>query len=403
MDHFIEFALLSTEAGTGFLTEVGRVARPGPADLARWRKQWPGDSVRAALRLAEARRKGQTKFRHASVLWLDPIGVEQATAEDVARHKAARFQGSECAVDLCSGIGSDASALSAVCPTIAVDLDQGMASRTRWNARILGVADRLLAVRSSAERFPIPNRARVHIDPDRRFERSARARDIDGYAPGLPYLQHLIQAQAGGAIKLSPSSGFADHFSAPGLELELISLKGECKEATVWFGDLAGQGVSRRATSLPSGATWSSLDGPLGETQLSRPLGPWVFDPDPALVRSGLLDGFAESHGLARIRPGVDLLTGSELLKTPFLSPFEVLEVLPLDLRVLKREVAARGLGPLEIKTRGLETTPEAYRARLRAEGSQPATLLLIAGRNEPSTAILARRPPLSEVGEAGH
>jgi hypothetical protein len=54
--------------------------------------------------------------------------------------------------------------------------------------------------------------------------------------------------------------------------------------------------------------------------------------------------------------------------------------------------VFARGLGPLEIKTRGLDATPESYRAKLRPEGPNPATLLLIAGNPGPSHAILARR-----------
>jgi hypothetical protein len=130
----------------------------------------------------------------------------------------------------------------------------------------------------------------------------------------------------------------------------------------------------------------------MGETQATGPLGPWVFDPDPTLVRSGLLDGFASRHGFKRIAAGVDLLTGPSRVDSPFLAAFEVVEALPLDLKALRREVALRGLGPLEIKTRGLETTPEAYRARLRPEGPNPATLLLIAGNPGPSHAILARR-----------
>ena len=45
----------------------------------------------------------------------------------------------------------------------------------------------------------------------------------------------------------------------PGFEIELISLRGECKEATVWFGELAS--CRRRATRLPEGVTWTDRDG----------------------------------------------------------------------------------------------------------------------------------------------
>ncbi len=185
----------------------------------------------------------------------------------------------------------------------------------------------------------------------------------------------IVSTSRGGAIKLGPASDFEAHFGGSGFEVEVVSLGGECKEATVWFGDLADSGISRRATCLPAEATWTDRDGPIGETHATAPLGPWAFDPDPALVRSGLLDGFAAAHGLARIVAGVDLLTGPGLVESPFLAAFEVVEVFPLDLKVLRREVASRGLGPLEIKTRGLDATPESYRAKLRPEGSEPGDL----------------------------
>ena len=274
---------------------------------------------------------------------------------------------------------------------IAVDLDAGMGRRALWNAGVYEVAGQVLAVRARAESFPIPDRARVHVDPDRRASGPKRARVLDEYRPDLGALLALTSTARGGALKLGPSSDFQAHFSS-GFEVEIVSLGGECKEATVWFGDLAGPGVRRRATCLPIGATWTDLDGPSTPDHASGPLEAWAFDPDPSLARSRLLDGFASIHGLRRIVAGVDLLTGPERVESPFLAAFEVIEAFPLDLKVLRREVASKGLGPLEIKTRGLETTPESYRARLRPRGPNPATLLLIAGHAGPSRAILARR-----------
>src|SRR5271166_4009542 len=125
-----EALVLSTEAGRGLLAEVASVARAGPSDLARWRKSAPSEWVSAALRLVEGRRKGASKFTRADRMWFDPVGVEQATAEVVARHKARRFEGRGVVVDLCSGIGGDSLALAGSNPVIAVDLDAGMGRRT---------------------------------------------------------------------------------------------------------------------------------------------------------------------------------------------------------------------------------------------------------------------------------
>ena len=63
---------------------------------------------------------------------------------------------------------------------------------------------------------------------------------------------------------------------------------------------------------------------------------------------------------------GVDYLTSVARVDSPFLTAFEVLDVFPLDEKTLRRVVLERGLGPLEIKTRGLDVRPEALRARLR-------------------------------------
>lgn len=388
----IEAELLTTDAGRALLAEVASVPRAGPSDLARWRKSAPEGWVPAALRLVESRRKGASKFARADRMWLDPVGVEQATAEAVADHKARRFAAGDLVVDLCSGIGGDALALAGSTRVIAVDRDAGMARRTLWNAAIYEVADRVMAVQSRAESFPIPREARVHVDPDRRPGGRPRAKALADYAPGLDFLRQLTESTRGGAIKLGPSSDFEAHFGGPGFEVEVVSLGGECKEATAWFGDLASPNIRRRATRLPGGATWTDLDGEGAAPQVAGPLGAWAFDPDPSLVRAGLLDGFARLHGLKRIVAGVDLLTGPSRVGSPFLAAFEVVETLPLDLKALRREVARRSLGPLEIKTRGLETTPETYRARLRPEGPNPATLILIAGRDAPARAILARR-----------
>ncbi|WP_435018829.1 class I SAM-dependent methyltransferase [Tundrisphaera sp. TA3] len=389
-----EALVLTTDAGLALLAEVADVPRPAPADLARWRKRAEPELVAAALRIAEGRRKARGKFSRADRIWPEAVAVEQATAEPVARHKALRFARIPDApvADLCCGIGGDAVALAATNAVVAVDLDPGMTRRTVWNAGVYGVGDRVQAECSRAETFPVAPASLVHIDPDRRVGSKGRAREVRDYVPSTDFLLGLAGRVRGGAIKLGPASDFET--IGLGHELELVSLGGECKEATVWFGDLAEPGVGIRATHLPSGATWTDRDGPASAPRRTAPLDAWVFDPDPALSRSGLLDGYVASVGLARVGFGVDLLTGPGPVDSPWLAGFAVVESYPLDIKTLRRVVATRGLGPLEIKTKGVELLPEAVRRQLRPEGPNPATLILLGGRDIPSRAILAARPP---------
>jgi hypothetical protein len=321
-------------------------------------------------------------------MWLEPVGLEQATAEPVARHKARRFGGS-LVVDLCSGIGGDAVALADAADVLAVDADLGMCRRMRWNAAVYDVASRVEVVCGRAERQPLPAASLVHIDPDRRARSPARVRGIAGYQPGLEYLAELPRRVVGGAIKLGPASDFADHFGDAEHEVELISLGGECKEATAWFGTLAT--CRRRATRLPEGVSWTDRDGDAGSPAPVADPGAWVYDPDPSLGRAGLLDAFAIAHGLSRCGPGIDFVTGSVRVASPFLAAFEVEEVLRLDLKRLRRLVAERGLGPLEIKTKGLDLRPEAVRDHLKPRGERPATLLLMRSPGR-CLAVLSRR-----------
>ena len=137
----------------------------------------------------------------------------------------------------------------------------------------------------------------------------------------------MIERVAAGAIKLSPAADFSKHFASSNVEIELISLHGECKEATVWFGELIS--CRRRATRLPENVTWTDQDGRSKQAVTVAPLSRIIYDPDPSLLRAGLLDGFAREHGLFRIAEGVDYLTADHFVISPFLAPFEVREVSP--------------------------------------------------------------------------
>ncbi|WP_406700906.1 class I SAM-dependent methyltransferase [Singulisphaera sp. Ch08] len=221
--------VLTTEPGRALLDMVTATSTYGPTELQRWRRGAEPDQVAAAVRLAVGRARGSSKFTRAKAMWFEPVGLEQATTETVARHKAGRFRGSHL-LDLCCGIGGDTLALASEAQVVAVDADQGMCRRTRWNAQVYDVAERVDVIRAQAERIAYPSQWLVHVDPDRRQVGSKRARDLLDYSPGLAFLQTLPGRVRGGAIKLGPASDFVTHFGEQDCELELISLGGECKK-----------------------------------------------------------------------------------------------------------------------------------------------------------------------------
>ena len=335
---------------------------------ARLRKSWPDDIVRMAITISELRRRATAKFSHASQMWFDRQGLEQSTSELVSQHKARRFTGR--VWDLCSGIGGDAIALARHCQVTAVDLNPSSCLRSEWNAEVHGVDSQLITDCSdvtSRNRFE----DLVHIDPDRRPGSSGRVSRIEDYVPGIEYLQQLMANSPGGAIKLSPASNFGGKFDEA--EIELISLNGECKEATIWFGSLAREGPYR-ATVLPAG---ESLSGhPLQVAVPVLELGKYLYDPDPAVVRAGLVDVLADQLGLTRLDAAEEYLTSDQLVTSPFVQAFEVLTNLSNNERDLKNWLRNQETGQLEIKCRHIPVQTDALRRKLKLAGTQAHTIL---------------------------
>lgn len=328
--------------------------------------------MRLALSLEELRKKAAGKFTRADNMWFDRVGLEQATAEPIARHKASRFSRDAAVMDLCCGIGGDALAIAAELPVTVVDQNPAALWRTHANAEVYGVADRIRPVLGNVESIEIPIDVLLHIDPDRRGDRASRANRLEDYLPGLEFLQQLMQRSRGGAIKVGPASNFGGKFR--NAEIELVSLNGECKEATVWFGELAGS-EPFRATVLPTG---ESLAGhPLSVAVPIMALGTFLYDPDPAVVRAGLVDLCAERLGLARLDAAEEYLTGEELKNSPLVTAFRVLAELPNNDRELRRELRNRLAGTIEIKCRHVPVDADALRRQLPRTGNASLTIIL--------------------------
>ncbi len=351
---------------------------------AKLRQEFPESLVRAVITLQELRRKATAKFSCGDRLWLDRVGLEQCTSELVATHKAARFSG--LVWDFCSGIGSDAAALArGGCDVITVDSDPACCLRTQWNAEILTPNQRPYSVCARVEDLT-DRSGLLHVDPDRRVSQATRAVRIEDYVPRLDQLQRWTQEFSGGAIKLSPAANFGGKFSAA--EIELVSVHGECKEATVWFGSLAGE-KPWRATALPSGETLAGE--PMEAVADITPLGRYLFDPDPAIVRAGLVDMLAEHQGLTRLDAAEEYLTGDSLVDSAFVRAFEVQAELSNNPKEVRAYYRTSNVGQLEIKCRHIPVEVDRLRKQLSLTGDQPGVLIFarISGK---ARAVVARR-----------
>jgi len=160
-----------------------------------------------------------------------------------------------------------------------------------------------------------------------------------------------------------------------GVEAEWISDGGEVKEAALWAGRTAT--VGRRATVIGTGglATLTDEDDP-GEQGL-RAVGRFLYEPDGAVIRTGLVTAVAAGVEGTLVDAKIAYVTSSRPFRSPFAGGYRVVETLPYREKQLKAALRERGIGRLTIKKRGVDVSPEELRKRLSLSGDEEGTLVL--------------------------
>jgi hypothetical protein len=355
------------------------------ARASRLRKYLSAARAGLVLEQVELRRRAVEKFPQAARMFFTRKGLEQATDSWVADYKAARFPADEALVDLCCGIGGDLLALALRGPTVGVDRDPVVALLAEANLRALGrvAPGTTAAVRAEdVSELPGAEFTAWHIDPDRR-PGGHRTTRVEFHDPDPAVIDRWLSRCPDAALKLAPAAEIPE-FWGRAAEAEWIGRDRQCRQLVAWFGRLARYPGRRCATVLGrnsggmgvSARTVVEADG--SAPSLSSGLGRYVLEPDPAVLAAGLSGVLAAEHGLAAIVPGGGYLTGDRpVVGDPALSCFEVLESLPLDLKRLRQLLAARDIGTLEIKKRGVAEDPQLLRRRLGLRGSQSAVLVI--------------------------
>lgn len=367
---------LTSDAAAPALAAATAEADPGSLGAAtRLRALVEPDRAAAVLDQAALRRRATAKLGpRADRLFLTADGLEQATRWSVAARRAARFAalGARRVADLGCGLGVDALALrEAGLEIVPVERDEVTAVLAAAN---LGTP---VAVADVTEAWPglaasDPDLA-VFADPARRTG-AGRSWRVEDLSPPWPFVESLLDSGRVACAKLGP--GVPHSLIPDAVEAEWVSDAGTVVECALWAGPAT---VPGRRTAVVDGAELhGSLSLSQGLRQAQPPeVGEFLYEPDGAVVRAGLVDEFASLVRAHRVDPSVAYLTADWDMPTPFATVFAVREVLPFDEKVLRAWVRERGIGTLEIKKRGLDVDPADLRRRLRPKGRGAATLVL--------------------------
>jgi SAM-dependent methyltransferase len=379
---------LLTEDGQGVLARACALEEADPLRAhAALQKDCPGTPsalLAVALTQAALRARAVAKFGDlAASMYFTPDGLEQATRLSVSTHRAARLSAFEArtVVDLGCGIGGDLIAFARAGITAAgVDLDPVRVAVASANLAALGlpgavgVAD---AMDTDIRPFAV-----AFADPARRTGRG-RTFSLDAWTPPWSFVTQLLAGDA--CVKTAPG---IPHDAVPaGVEAEWVSDHGEVKEAALWGGRLAT--AARRATVIRDGGLATLTDEDDAGAGVV-PLGRFLYEPDGAVIRAGLVTAVAAGVGGGLLDPHLAYVSAEASFRTPFARSYEVLETLPHREKQLRAALRERGIGRLTIKKRGFDVVPDQLRKRLALQGDNEATIVLTRVAGE-GTCLLVR------------
>ncbi|WP_425954995.1 THUMP-like domain-containing protein [Xylanimonas sp. McL0601] len=360
------------------------------------------DLAAAALTQSRLRAKARAKLGDfADGMLFTPDGVEQATRLVVAALHARRYlaAGVTKVADLTSGIGADALAFAGVgLRVIATDVDEVTAAIATMNLRHFPEAE----VRH-ADGLSLDLRAEgvdgVYADPARRTRGGRRIFDPQAYAPPLDAVWALRSEVPAVGIKVGPG---IPHQGLPAdAETQWVSVDGDVVEAGLWFGPLAPDGEGRSALILHTrgaGALTRTLRSavPVGahaagpaydEAPPVGPVGAYLYEPDGAVIRAGLVGQATQELGGRLLDPTIAYVTTDQPApatavdpasgQAPLATGYRVLDVMPFGVKRLKAYLRERNVGRVTIKKRGTAVTPEQLRSQLSLRGPEEATLVL--------------------------
>ena len=363
--------------------------------IERLKRELTPELARRAAQIFELRRKSSARFPSGELRALTAKGLEQATREPVARARAQRIASiaaatgtRSCSVyDATCGIGADTLALAgAGLRVIAGDRSLEAARCARENS--LARAEHVCVILADAMLPPVRADFLV-VDPDRRSG-GGRTRDGARWSPSLAQVCELAQRFKGACIKLPPGFDIAEAEVHLPRDLrrrwQWVSCSRELCETALWTGELAGTGDGATtehealALGLASGAEARIEGRPFvvgSEVPQKVSEIRWLAEPDPSVIRAGLLGNLARELGLAPLGPRNAFLVGVRAPRSELCRAWRVLGVAPADPRRVRPLLAEHDIGTLAIIKRGHPDSGEVLARRFRGRGRRHGLLAI--------------------------
>jgi hypothetical protein len=355
-------SLISAEGGELSPSLIDRVRRLHP-DQDR-----AGLVVELALGTVRAEHMGKGRAQ-----WLFTRRMaEQATHPVIAAHHAERFAGCRHVVEICTGAGMDAMALSAVVPRVTTyEADETTHAIVSGNVRRSGIES--VDVRCQAWPASLDvSYDGIWADPSRRSERG-RLRVTDAYEPPLS----SIPANTLCGIKIGPGDELGQDAEGR-FTSEYIGFGDECRERILWSAEAGDRPLVTLLDASGVCESWTPK-GPAQAPVVRE--GGFLIEPHNAIIASGSVGAFFVEQGAGVLDPRIGYgITDEEPPSSAWYRVYRIEAVEPgTSVRRMQESVRQRGWGAgTVIKKRGWDQDPEQVRRKLTfSEGGQPGVIIV--------------------------
>jgi len=320
------------------------------------------------------RNKNEKKNPRVHRFIFDEKGIEQSSSWEMAKYHGKKFANYDVVADLCCGIGMDLIHIADNKKMVyAVDTDSQKLAAAQFNAADFSSEANILFAAYPAEDFCQKVDA-IFIDPDRRPS-AKRIIEPEMMSPPLSAILKLGKITPHILLKLSPVFSYRKLDLDQNYTLEFISEKGSLKEILLGFGNFAQKGISKKAILLNEGI---ELTNAMPKRKQISSFQTYLFEPDAAIIRSGLVQQCAEILEYDRVDEKIALLTGDKIVPTKMGHYFEIEAYFKYHKKQLQKYLTSNKIGILEIKTRGFPLSVETFRKKLKLKGNEKKTLFII-------------------------
>lgn len=341
-------------------------------------------------------------WKQAGVYVPSQLNLEQCSSEATACLKSEIFtQPNDCILDLTGGMGVDYWALSRRARRgIYVEQSYALVEAMTFNAHQLSadVNHQFVCAEALEVLEPLFLSVRpdlIYLDPARREAQTTSARRvyaIEDCSPSLDEVHSRLKALTKKSrhyprlvVKLSPMLDIKHTLRLyPDIRaVYIVALKGEVKELLLLFDYSAHSSLDIDDIEI------HAIDiTPLGERRFCSTYGneerlsssyassveAYVYEPNGALMKSGLFNSLAEQYGLQQLHPNSHLYTSPDRICDFPGRSFSFIEAYPSNSSALKR--LGKELGKAEVSTRNYPLSTENLRQKLGVKSGGIYTLM---------------------------